>query len=211
MKRQTTRLTPPAGARDPSPLPVRIAVRLLDLLGPEDEALAGDILEQYGAGRSWRWLHGQVLMALAYRAARRLRGDAWAGGPDAVVAVTMLGLLSFYAVFLVNLAVWGVLQLSPPLAALAPPLPWWLHAGMSLAVAVVAGLGIGRVHHHHRSAAMLLFTTTVTLFIVANRAALPTGHAAFLPSPFLQLLSTMGFISVLLIAAGRRSVVVEHA
>ena len=47
--------------------PPRLALYVLRTLGVDDESLAGDIVEEFGAGRSRLWLWRQVLGAILFR------------------------------------------------------------------------------------------------------------------------------------------------
>jgi hypothetical protein len=53
--------------------PPRLAVALLNRLVPENEPLAGDVLEEFRARRSRLWLWRQVLVAVACAALSRKR------------------------------------------------------------------------------------------------------------------------------------------
>ncbi len=53
--------------------PPRLAIRLMDWTGPHDEALLGDLLEEYRSGRSSWWYWRQTLMAIVVGTASEVR------------------------------------------------------------------------------------------------------------------------------------------
>ena len=53
--------------------PPALAMAILRRLGPQQDALAGDLLEEYAAGRSKRWFYRQVLSAVTFAAIRDVR------------------------------------------------------------------------------------------------------------------------------------------
>jgi hypothetical protein len=53
--------------------PPRLATALLERLGPRDEALIGDLVEEYRSGRSSAWYWGQVLTAIVIGTASEVR------------------------------------------------------------------------------------------------------------------------------------------
>lgn len=77
--------------------PPALATLLLDRLGPRDESLAGDLHEEYAAGRSRRWFWRQALGAVACEAVAEVRrspvrsGRSIAAGWAVAAAVFLLG------------------------------------------------------------------------------------------------------------------------
>jgi len=77
--------------------PPALATFLLDRLGPRDESLAGDLHEEYAAGRSRAWFWYQAMAAIACGAAADVRrspsraGLSIATGWAVVAAVCLLG------------------------------------------------------------------------------------------------------------------------
>ncbi len=73
--------------------PPKVATRLLEVLasGPHDDALAGDLIEQFREGRSAVWYWRQVLLAIAVCLAkdRALRGPAIVGSLLAILLVLL--------------------------------------------------------------------------------------------------------------------------
>ncbi len=53
--------------------PPVVATAILMCLGPREEPIVGDLLEEYGAGRSRRWFWWQVLSAVAVSVIREIR------------------------------------------------------------------------------------------------------------------------------------------
>ena len=85
--------------------PPRLAT-LLNWLAPGNEALRGDLDEEFSNGRGSRWYWRQVASLLAHEGTLRIRGRAVAGVENFVTGLITLTLLGFYAVFVVNVTDW---------------------------------------------------------------------------------------------------------
>lgn len=59
--------------------PPRLGMLVLQRLGPQNDALAGDLAEEYRAGRSAAWYWCQVLAAVVVGATRELWTHKWLG------------------------------------------------------------------------------------------------------------------------------------
>jgi hypothetical protein len=176
--------------------PPRVATWLLQRLacGPEGEALAGDLIEQYQRGRSAVWYHAQVAWAIVAGAAEDARQHyvlairavilwyllAWI---TAQVALEVYGL---FGQWIWNWTVahdWNVLRIvwfgrvrwtSPPLLL------------MSCVNSAMIGWVIARFHPRHVGST-LLTTAAVMIAYVLARPGWPAGlwPLLFAPMPFI--------------------------
>src|SRR5688572_112295 len=72
--------------------PPRLGTLLLERLGPQNEALAGDLVEEYRSGRSSVWYWWQVLTSIVIGAGKEL----WSHNSLGVqVAATLIGMQTF--------------------------------------------------------------------------------------------------------------------
>lgn len=134
--------------------PPSLATRIFERLGPDDDALFGDLLEEYGRGRSRAWYWSQVLASVALSASRRTTAD-----PLRALAVLGSGWLGVIALFfaLGNFATLAILRngfgWTPPVGGGGGLEVWWpLHAsgaavsclGFALAALAVVRVDGGR-------------------------------------------------------------------
>jgi len=105
-----------------------VAVSVLAFFGV-DEALIGDLVEQYSAGRSALWLCKQIAVALAVCVASAVRSDPNIVGVTAVVVVVALALPSVWMHFIMHYAIMLHLAWYPGafdwLARSSPPDALW--------------------------------------------------------------------------------------
>jgi hypothetical protein len=59
--------------------PPRLGTLILERLGPQNDALAGDLAEEYRAGRSATWYWSQVLASIIVGGGRELWTYKWLG------------------------------------------------------------------------------------------------------------------------------------
>lgn len=172
--------------------PPPYATRLLLRLGPQDESYIGDLVEEYGSGRSRVWYWRQVLTAILLTSVRDV-GTHPARALVAVAAGWATLLLVFFALgdrtafalagWLWNwnrqtaytTQVWWPYQISAVLVS---------YIGFGLSALAVVGL------HQRRSAPMLLaYVVSVVLVLAASAAlieilswrtgAVPVPHTLF--------------------------------
>ena len=74
--------------------PQHLALKLLGLLGPRHEVLAGDLLEQVRSGKSALWLWRQVIGVIVAGCIRDLREDRF--GALKAVAIGWAAMLAFF-------------------------------------------------------------------------------------------------------------------
>ena len=148
--------------------PPRLAALLLQLFAV-DEPVAGDLEEEYGAGRSAGWYWRQVLAAIAAGPLRRFDVHELFAVQGMPMQAIMLGLVSVCAVFTVRLiAVWAIEHEVASFLLSPGGLRELLRLGLSFAVAVPTGVAIARVHASSRRAGVLAFSTTIPLWAYAN-------------------------------------------
>ena len=122
--------------------PPRLAVWLLERLGPGDEPLAGDLLEAFGAGASGFWFWRQVVAALLLaprRGPREIRPLRLVDTPPELLALATtprrfnLGAGPVYGVGGLGLTALGLL------VTVVAPQAWWVVLGSMLG-GVVLGI-----------------------------------------------------------------------
>ena len=169
--------------------PSRLALALLDRFVADNEPLKGDLLEEFEARRSHWWLWRQVIGALV--CARTQRSLRLPQNADmAVLGMAMLLLVSFEAVFVMNVV--HRLAFGPPLpditgyfhlvrlgaldstAGVTPPPLALVPALCAVAASMPAGWLIAQVHQQHRALSVCLFTLSLALCAGFNlRSPLP--------------------------------------
>ena len=179
--------------------PPRLARLLLDWLAPGNDALRGDLDEEFATGRGRAWYWRQVAALLAHEGTLRVRGRAVAKFENVVSGLITLTLLGFYAVFVVNVTDWllrfegtNLLLRLPdafgPFNGLAPLL--------ALALGALTGRIVGTGHLDHRVAAIVVFGGTTMLCAAAalKAASLADGATPFLPGVIPQVATTAMFV-----------------
>ena len=183
--------------------PPRLAKMLLDWLAPGNEALRGDLDEEFAAGRGSRWYWRQVVSLLAHEGVLRVRGRAVASIENFVTGLITLLLLGFYAVFVVNVTDW-LLRFEGTHLLLRLPDAFGPLNGVAPLLALALGAATGRVissgHRDHRIASIIVFGGTTML---CAAAALKAASAAsgvdgstslFLPGFIPQVATTAMFV-----------------
>jgi hypothetical protein len=179
--------------------PPALAQWLLEWIAPCNEGLQGDLEEEFAHGRSSAWYWRQVGGAAVTAALRPVRTDGIAGLEPAVLGLTMLLLLGFYVVFIVNVTDWLLRFEGVDLIARLPSmLTSWNGAAPMLTLLVGAGLGrlIARGQARHRVTSIILFgATTMACGVAGLRAvAVVRDTAAFLPDLLHQVSTTAAFV-----------------
>jgi hypothetical protein len=187
--------------------PSRIAFFLLERLVPDNEPLTGDLREE-SRERPATWLWRQVLFAVLGHAIVRVRTSPRMTTEGILIATALLALLGFQAVVGATLMN-HLLVLSDPA---------WSHTGQyqawqryaiipSLAVAVLTGRVIGRLHRTHRVAAVLALSMSATIAASLNLMLFVPNVflQPFLPQAGVQTLVATVFIAALFAGIGSRS------
>ncbi len=179
--------------------PPRLASLLLDWLAPGNEALRGDLDEEFAAGRGGAWYWRQVIAAIAVEGPLAVRARAVARFESVVTGLITLLLLGFYAVFVVNVTDWLLRFEGVHLLKRLPDVLgfWtWTAAVVTLLVGLIVGKMIHAAHGEHRVASILAFGGTTMLCAAAalQAATLAQGGEAFLPELVQQVSSTAAFV-----------------
>src|SRR6187200_3255711 len=86
--------------------PPRLASQLLERFAPGNEALHGDLDEEFSSGRSSAWYWRQVMAAIARQGPLAVRARGLVAAENFVTGVITLAMIGFYAVFVVNVTEW---------------------------------------------------------------------------------------------------------
>ena len=179
--------------------PPRLARLLLDWLAPGNEALRGDLDEEFAAGRSSAWYWRQVIATISLEGPLAIRARAVARFENVVTGLITLLLLGFYAVFVVNVTDWLLRFEGVHLLKRVPDvLGVW--NGTAVAVTLIAGVLVGKLihagHGNHRVLSIFAFGGTTMLCAAAalNAATLAQGGEPFLPELVQQVSSTAAFV-----------------
>ena len=185
------------------PHPPRLARLLLDWLAPGNEALRGDLDEEYAAGRGSRWYWQQVMAVLAHEGTLRIRGRAIHRIENFVTGFITLTLVAFYAVFVVNVTDW-LLRFEGFRILMRFPDAFGAVNGVAPLLALALGAGVGRLiysgHLNHRILAIVVFggTTMLCAATALKAASVASGGAPFLPLLIPQVGTTAMFVLGLL-------------
>jgi hypothetical protein len=145
------------------PAPPAFATRLLALfMGPGNQALVGDLLEQYSEGRSRWWFRRQVVAAVAQSAFGHAREH-----PISSLGGVLTGCMTLYAFGAVS----GVLRTQLTVGSLINfRLWWWQHNGPSLEWplgiawftmgSIASGWIVARTQHARWAGTLVLFLAT---------------------------------------------------
>jgi hypothetical protein len=164
--------------------PSRRALAVFDRFVSDNEALKGDLIEEFEIRRSQRWLWRQVIGAVVCQ--RTLRSfQAPEGTNMLVLGAAVLLLVSFEAVFVVNLL--HHLMFGPGLPAIAGyayfmygrPLPvpdYTVHVPIASLYASLAAIGVASVigwlitpfHQRHYALSLPVFSASVLLNAALN-------------------------------------------
>ncbi len=181
------------------PRPPRLARLLLDWLAPGNDALRGDLDEEFAAGRGTAWYWRQVFSAIAHEGTLTIRARAVAGAENVVTGLITIILLGFYAVFVVNVTDWLLRFEGVHLLTRLPDvLGFW--SGTAPAVTLFLGLLGGRLvhagHFAHRVRSIVAFGGATMLCAAAALQAvtMAQGPAPFLPELLQQVSSTGAFV-----------------
>jgi hypothetical protein len=176
--------------------PPRVATMLLNRFAAND-ALAGDLQEEYRRGRSAAWYWRQVVAAMAIAAFRRGDWHELFAAQGMVMQWVMLGLGSVCAVFTVKVTAWllrheGIDALLQPSA-----LREFGRASLAFAVALVIGAFIARLHVRSRSAAVIAFSSALTAWTTGNLYLLGGASTlnGLLPHVFAALVFIAGMLA----------------
>ena len=175
--------------------PPRLATELLNAYAA-NEPLAGDLEEEYRAGRSAFWYWRQVLAAVAASVLRRTSIHDVFAPQNMPMQVIMLGLVSLCAVFTVKVTVFMMVHDGARIVN-DPGFLWEVfRLALSFMVAVAAGAGIARLHDRHRGVAVAAFSVSMALWALLNLYVL--DGEGNLDSALTHVLALLVFVSGLL-------------
>jgi len=179
--------------------PPRVASFLLERLAPGNEALHGDLEEEFSRGRSTAWYWNQVLGAIALQGPLAVRARGLVAAENFITGIITLLLIGFYAVFVVNVTDWllrfeGVrvgARLPNALGAVDG-----LAFVLTFALGVAGGRWIAKGHRTHRIASIITFGGTTMLCAAAalKAASLAVDAPVFLPGFLSQVGMTAPFV-----------------
>lgn len=187
--------------------PPVLAQTLLEWVDPANDALHGDLLEEFASGRSRAWYWRQVFAAAGVAMARPVRAHGMSGLEPAMLGLIMLFLLGFYVVFVVNVTDWLLRFEGVRLLSRVPKLlAWWPAAAplLALTAGLLAGRLIGVAGDHHRVVRIVAFGgTTMMCAIAALQAVTATVvPSLFLPDLYQQVGTTTAFVAGLIGSLG---------
>jgi hypothetical protein len=177
--------------------PPRLAAFLLSRVS-DNAPLAGDLEEEYLAGRSAVWYWRQVGSAVLLAPTRRFDMHDLFAVQGLFMQFVMLVLVSVCAVFTVKLIAVYVGE-DPVLRTVIGPrgARELFRLALSFGIAVPMGVAIARVHVQSRRAAIAAFSLAVPLWAFANVYAL-NGHGnldSALPHVVALLVFVVGLLS----------------
>lgn len=143
-----------------------VAIRLLERFGPADEALVGDLQEEFAGGRSASWFWRQTLVAIVMTTASDLRAHPFLAARAVVVGwITLLAFIAIVAPLL-DLEIFARLYdwLIVKYGSRDLPMLWLTHYQFWMllwASHLVSGWAIARLHRRAAAGAIIAFALTV--------------------------------------------------
>lgn len=187
--------------------PPELAKWVLKHFGSANEALAGDLIEEY-ARRSAAWYWRQVLIAVLIGCGNQVRGHKLLTVRAVIVGWATL-YISWYAV---NLPVYKLYARVLMTRGLPPPWFWWQHFYTSplmflpLIGGFLSGWVVARLHRTHRTAMVLAYLTTILLYGFPEWFRLTVdsfSNSRFVPYLLVHVL-TYSFLTVGILFGGLR-------
>ena len=179
--------------------PPRLASLLLDQFAPGNEALHGDLDEEFSSGRSSTWYWQQVLAALARQGPLAVRARGLVAAENFVTGIITLVMIGFYAVFVVNVTDW-LLRFEGLRVSARLPNALAAVNGAAFVLTFLIGIAVGRWisggHLGHRVAAIITFGGATMLCAVAalKAVSIATESHVFLPAVLEQVAITAPFV-----------------
>ena len=179
--------------------PPRLASFLLERLAPGNEALQGDLQEEFTAGRTTAWYWSQVLATITRQGPLAVRARGLVAAENFVTGIITLILIGFYAVFVVNVTEWllrfeGVRVWEWIPNALGPL--DGLAAVLTFALGLSAGRWIGTRGRANRVAMIVAFggATMMCASAALKAVSMAVDSGAFLPGILSQVAMTAPFV-----------------
>jgi hypothetical protein len=179
--------------------PPRLAALLLERLAPGNEALLGDLDEEFSRGRTRAWYWRQVLSAIALQGPLAVRARGLVAAENFVTGIITLIMIGFYAVFVVNVTDW-LLRFEG--VRVWEWLPNALGAFNGLAFVLTFALGlagghwIANRHRAHRVATIVTFggATMLCAGAALKAVSIAVDSPVFLPGILSQVGMTAPFV-----------------
>jgi hypothetical protein len=174
----------------------RLASIILDLLAPGNEALLGDLEEEFSRGRSTAWYWRQVLTAIALQGPLAVRARGLVAAENFVTGIITLVMIGFYAVFVVNVTDWLLRFEGMRMSAWLPNALGPFN-GLAFLLTFVLGIAVGRWvakgHRLHRVASIIAFggLTMLCAGTALRAVSLAVDSPEFLPA----FLSQVGMVA----------------
>jgi hypothetical protein len=152
--------------------PPTVATAILLRLGPDDECIIGDLMEDYAGGRSRCWYWRQVLSAVVLGTIRQMRAR-----PARAVFATAIGWTTLLLAFTVlgdrtAEGIAGLFWNWDRSSAYAGTLPWWpFHlsaAFVSYAGFAVSAWAVSRVARPFAASMVLTYAASVTIALAGS-------------------------------------------
>ena len=181
--------------------PPRLGTLVLQRLGPQNDALAGDLAEEYRAGRSATWYWWQVVAAVVGGATRELWTHKWLG---VHVVAAYVGIQAFLGY------VWRILWFRTTLSSQvqefsdavwgpSDPLvnaPYrWISIVAAVPVMTLAGWVLAKLSGSQRGAAFLL-NSVVLVVLNVPRVVFLTTMAIEKPAQWMNLYLHLAWLAV---------------
>ena len=179
--------------------PPRLASLLLERLAPGNEALLGDLEEEFSGGRSRAWYWRQVMAAIALQGPLAVRARGLVAAENFVTGIITLIMIGFYAVFVVNVTEWLLRFEGVQVGARLPNALGALN-GLSFVLTFFLGLAAGRWiakgHRLHRVASIIMFggLTMLCAGAALRAVSIAADSPAFLPEILSQVAITAPFV-----------------
>jgi len=168
----------------------RAAAALLDLLGPQHEALAGDLLEGYRSGRSKAWYWREALTAIVVASFEDIRAHKVLAARSVVVGWSALLLFFLVAGDFLSRQILGGWVLDQLIVAFGshPFVMLWATTLRFLPAGcigfLISGWLVGRLHSSHPAAMLTAFSgSVVTLFAFSSEIVALIGGPRAIPYP----------------------------
>lgn len=178
--------------------PPRLASLLLARFAPGNEALHGDLEEEFSCGRTTAWYWRQVMAAIALQGPLAVRARGLVAAENFITGIITLLLIGFYAVFVVNVTGWLLRFEGVQVWAWLPNALGALN-GLAFVLTFFLGLAAGRWiskgHRTHRVASIVAFGgATMLCASAALKAVSIASDPIFLPAFLSQVGITASFV-----------------
>jgi hypothetical protein len=172
---------------------------MLERFAPGNEALHGDLDEEFSSGRSSIWYWRQVLAAIARQGPLAVRARGLVAAENFVTGIITLVMIGFYAAFVVNVTQWLLRSEGAPVWARLPNALGAVNGGafvLTFVLGLTAGRWIARRHRAHRVVAIVTFGGATMLCAAAalKAVSLAADTAVFLPAFLEQVGITASFV-----------------